>query len=276
MADGASWCRGWMVSHVQLMLTPSMWGVVCALVIALPTYWGDATYKKHIGGIDASEFLAALPSELDAAPKVIYRIRDAIGRVGNIGSSPDTFFLDPFSAATASSFLFAALQLAALPWLTQQNSDDTSVVSALMLAMLCAGTTLYHQEGSVGGYPVRVDIFAMEIPFVWYAIMCARAARLPIPNRPPPYTACLRLLRCPTGLVHAASKYRGGDGALTHKFLPAANAPGRCLACSRLSGIVAIALVVMFEFELDQRTLDWSIHFGSGAVKHTSSSSAPV
>ena len=82
----------------------------------------------------------------------------------------------------------------------------------------------------------------------------------------PPYTACLRLLRCPTGLVHAASKYRGGDGALTHKFLPAANAPGRCLACSRLSGIVAIALVVMFEFELDQRTLDWSIHFDSSVL----------
>jgi len=235
-------CRGWMLSHVQLMLTPSMWGVVCALVIALPTYWGDATYKKHIGKYNVSEFLAALPSELDAAPKVIYRIRDAIGSVGKVGSSPDTFFLDPFSAATASSFLFAALQLAALPWLTQQNSDDTSVVSALMLAMICAGTTLFHQEGSVGGYPVRVDIFAMEITFVWLAIMC------------------------PTGLVHAASKYRGGDGALTHKFLPAANAPGRCLACSRLSGIVAIALVVMFEFELDQRTLDWNIHFDSSTI----------
>ena len=39
------------------------------MVIALPTYWGDATYKKHIGKIDASEFLAALPFELDAAPK---------------------------------------------------------------------------------------------------------------------------------------------------------------------------------------------------------------
>ena len=189
IADGASLCRGWMLSHVQLMLTPSMWGVVCALVIALPTYWGDATYKKHIGKYNASEFLAALPSELDAAPKVIYRIRDAIGSVGKVGSSPDTFFLDPFSAATASSFLFAALQLAALPWLTQQNSDDTSVVSALMLAMICAGTTLFHQEGSVGGYPVRVDIFAMEITFVWLAIMCARAARgLPTPSlysRPP-------------------------------------------------------------------------------------------
>ena len=182
MADGASWCRGWMVSHVQLMLTPSMWGAACALVIALPTYWGDVAYKKHIGKIDAGEFLAALPAELDAAPKVLYRIRDAIGSVGTIGSSPDSFFVDPFSSATASSFLFAALQLAALPWLTQQNSDDTSIVSALMLAMLCAGTVLFHQEGSVGGYPVRVDTFAMEITFVWYGIMCARSTR---PADPP-------------------------------------------------------------------------------------------
>ena len=140
------------------------------MVIALPTY---------IGKIDAAEFLATLPAELDAAPKVLYRIRDAIGSVGTVGSSPDSFFLDPF---------------------------------------------------------------------------------------------CLRLLRCPTGLVHAASKYRGGDGALTHKFIPAANGPGRCLACSRLSGIVAIALVVVFEFELERRTLDWSISFNSDAVKHTSSS----
>ena len=182
MADGASWCRGWMVSHVQLMLTPSMWGAACALVIALPTYWGDVAYKKHIGKIDASEFLAALPAELDAAPKVLYRIRDAIGSVGTIGSSPDSFFVDPFSSATASSFLFAALQLAALPWLTQQNSDDTSIVSALMLAMLCAGTVLFQQEESVGGYPVRVDTFAMEITFVWYGIMCARSTR---PADPP-------------------------------------------------------------------------------------------
>ena len=53
-----------MVSHVQLMLTPSMWGAACALVIALPTYWGDVAYKKHIGKIDAGEFLAALPVEL--------------------------------------------------------------------------------------------------------------------------------------------------------------------------------------------------------------------
>jgi len=68
--------------------------------------------------------------------------------------------------------------------------------------------------------------------------------------------------------VHVASKYRGGYGALTNKFLPAANAPGRCLACSRLSGIVAIALVVMFEFALERRTLDWSITFNSGATKH--------
>ena len=68
--------------------------------------------------------------------------------------------------------------------------------------------------------------------------------------------------------MHAASKYRGGDGALTDKLLPAANAPGRCLACARLSGIVAIALVVIFEFELEQRTLEWSITFNSGAATH--------
>ena len=68
--------------------------------------------------------------------------------------------------------------------------------------------------------------------------------------------------------MHAASKYRSGDGALTDKLLPAANAPGRCLACARLSGIVAIALVVIFEFELEQRTLEWSITLNSGAAKH--------
>ena len=52
-----------------------------------------------------------------------------------------------------------------------------------MLAMLCASTVLFHhQEGSVGGYPVRVDTFAMEITFVWYGIMCARSTR---PADPP-------------------------------------------------------------------------------------------
>ena len=71
--------------------------------------------------------------------------------------------------------------------------------------------------------------------------------------------------------MHVASKYRGGYGALTNKFLPAANAPGRCLACSRLSGIVAITLVVMFEFGLERRTLDWSITFDSGVQRSTSS-----
>jgi hypothetical protein len=184
-ADGASWCRGWMAAHVQLMLLPSMWGGAFALVIALPSYWGDVAYTNHIGKFNTSAFLAALPSELDAAPNVISRIADAVRSVPNIGSSPDSFFHDPFSVGTASSFLFAALQLAALPWLTQQNEADTSIISALMLAMLCAGTALFHQEGSLGGYPVRVDTFSMEITFVWYAIMCARAAR-GLPTPPPP------------------------------------------------------------------------------------------
>ena len=47
-ADGASWCRGWMAAHVQLMLLPSMWGGAFALVIALPSYWGDVAYTNHM------------------------------------------------------------------------------------------------------------------------------------------------------------------------------------------------------------------------------------